>query len=66
MLARLFNNSGDLFPKALNAIGKALTGPFKGYWRYVIYGDWRAIVKIERKVLMIYVFDIAARDKIYK
>lgn len=49
-----------------HSIGKALTGPLKGFWRYVIHGDWRVIVKIERKVLTVYIVDIAARDKIYK
>ena len=30
--------------------GKALAGPLRGYRRYTIYGDGRAIAKIERKV----------------
>lgn len=48
------------------AMGKALTGPLAGHWRYVVHGDWRAIAKIERKVLTIVIVQIAARDKIYK
>lgn len=45
--------------------GKALTGPLSGYWRYTIHGDWRAIAKIERKVLTILIVQVAPRDKVY-
>lgn len=48
-----------------HSAGKALTGPFAGYWRYTIHGDWRAIAKIERKVLTITIVKVAARDKVY-
>lgn len=48
-----------------HSTGKALTGPLKGLWRYTIHGDWRAIAKIERKVLTITIGKIAARDKVY-
>jgi mRNA interferase RelE/StbE len=48
-----------------HSAGKALTGPLKGYWRYTIHGDWRAIAKIERKVLTIFIVQVAPRDKVY-
>lgn len=47
-------------------LGKALTGPLAGRWRFVVHGDWRAVCEMQRKVLIVQVLEIAARDKIYK
>lgn len=45
--------------------GKALVGNFKGYWRYRI-GDYRLIVEIKDKELVIVAIDIAHRREVYK
>ena len=45
--------------------GKALTGDLKGLWRYRI-GDYRLIVDIRDKELVIVAIDIGPRRDIYR
>jgi mRNA interferase RelE/StbE len=47
------------------AKGKALTGEFKGLWRYRI-GEYRLICDIRDKILVIMVLRIAHRKDIYR
>lgn len=47
------------------ASGKALTGIFKGYWRYRI-GSYRLLVKIVDNECIIIAIDIDHRSVIYK
>ena len=45
--------------------GKALTGHLKGLWRYRI-GDYRLLVEIQDKNLVIIALDFDHRSRIYK
>ena len=45
--------------------GKALTGRLKGLWRYRI-GDYRLLVEIQDKNLLIIALDFDHRSRIYK
>jgi len=45
--------------------GKALTGKFKGLWRYRV-GDYRLICNIEDEKIIILVLGIAHRKQVYK
>lgn len=44
--------------------GKALTGPYTGFWRYRI-GDWRVIVEIQDNELTILALRLGHRSNIY-
>ena len=44
--------------------GKALTGNYKGYWRYR-FGDFRVIARIEDAVLVIVVVTVGHRREVY-
>ena len=46
-------------------LGKALTGQFKGLWRYRI-GDFRVIYRIAESEILILVARIGHRKSIYK
>lgn len=46
-------------------LGKALTGPLGGLWRYRI-GDWRVICDIEDDILRVLVVRIGDRKDIYR
>ena len=46
-------------------LGKPLTGPFSGLWRYRI-GDYRVIYKIAQEEILIIVARIGHRKDIYK
>ncbi len=65
--AYLFNwiNHNLVNVKNPRAIGKALKGEYKGFWRYRA-GKFRIIAKIKDKVLIIEIIKIASRDKVYK
>ena len=45
--------------------GKALTGNLQGVWRYRV-GDYRIFAEIHDKELLIFIFEIAHRSKVYK
>ncbi len=45
--------------------GKALQGSLKGYRRYVVAEDYRLIVKIEDKTLIIFVLETGHRKTVY-
>ena len=45
--------------------GKALTGNLSGFWRYRV-GDYRIIAEIRDDVVLIFVFEVAHRSKIYE
>ena len=47
------------------SFGKGLIGNLKGYWRYRI-GDYRLIVEIKEKELVIIAIDIDHRCRVYK
>ena len=49
------------YPRVL---GKALTGQFKGFWRYRI-GDFRVIYRISEKEILIIVTRIGHRKNVY-
>ena len=53
------------FLKSPKSFGKALLYEKKGNWRYRI-GDYRVICRLEEKKLIILVFDLGHRRKIYK
>ena len=44
--------------------GKALTGQFKGSWRYRV-GDYRILAEIHDDVLVILLIDIGHRSTVY-
>ena len=46
-------------------LGKPLTGPFSGLWRYRI-GDYRVIYKIAQEEILIVVARIGHRKDIYR
>ncbi len=46
-------------------VGKALTGQFKGSWRYRV-GDYRILCEIHDDVLIIFVLDIGNRRNVYE
>ena len=46
------------------SIGKALSGPLGGFWRYRV-GDYRIICEIQDRALRILVVGVGNRDKIY-
>jgi len=46
-------------------IGKALTGQFKGSWRYRV-GDYRIIAEIKDEEVLILVVDVGHRSDIYR
>lgn len=59
-----------LFSNVLSAphprsLGKALSGPYAGFWRYRV-GDHRIICDIRDNVLWVVVVMAGRRDKIYK
>lgn len=47
------------------ALGKALRGPLREYWRYRI-GDHRAICEIRDQTVVIVVIDVGHRKDIYR
>ena len=47
------------------SIGKALTGPFGGLWRYRV-GDYRVICEIHDSALRILVVKIGNRREVYR
>jgi mRNA interferase RelE/StbE len=46
------------------AMGKALSGDLKGYWRYRV-GSYRLMVKIKDDIVTIIIVDIDHRSRIY-
>ena len=46
-------------------LGKALTGQFKGFWRYRV-GDFRVIYRIAESEILVLVARIGHRKNIYK
>lgn len=44
--------------------GKALSGQFKGSWRYRL-GDYRILAEIHDDVLLIFIFGIGNRRNVY-
>lgn len=46
-------------------LGKALTGQFKGLWRYRI-GDYRVIADIRDSELIILALEVGHRKEVYK
>lgn len=45
-------------------LGAALTGPWRGHWKYRI-GDWRLICRIRSEVITAYVMRVGHRREIY-
>ncbi|MCY4528639.1 MAG: type II toxin-antitoxin system RelE/ParE family toxin [Chloroflexi bacterium] len=45
--------------------GKALSGPYSGYWRYRV-GDYRVICDIQDGALCILALAVERRDKVYR
>ena len=46
------------------ALGKPLTGIFKGFWRYRM-GDYRVIYRIAPKEILMVIFRIGHRSRVY-
>lgn len=46
-------------------LGRALTGPYKGLWRYRV-GDYRIIYSIESGRLVVFVLRIRHRKNVYE
>ncbi len=47
------------------SVGKALTGPLGGFWRYRV-GNYRIICDIQTQALHVLVVRIGSRDKVYR
>lgn len=47
------------------ALGKALTGPLAGLWRYRV-GKYRVICDIKDDVLVVLALAVGLRDKVYR
>ena len=45
-------------------MGKALTGQFKGLWRYRL-GDYRILTEIKDDVLVVLIIEIGNRKNLY-
>ena len=45
-------------------LGKALTGPYVGLWRYRV-SDWRIIARVEKQRLVVLVLRVGHRREIY-
>ena len=59
-LAERIASSND--PRAL---GEALAGPLRGYWRYRV-GDYRIVCDIQDSKITVLVLDIGNRREIYR
>lgn len=59
----IYNNLNETTNPRKN--GKALTGNLKGLWRYRV-GNYRIVVEIKDKVLVIVVVKLAHRKEVYK
>ena len=46
-------------------LGRALTGPRMGLWRYRV-GDYRLVCRIEDRAVVVLVLTIAHRAKVYR
>ena len=46
-------------------LGKALTGDWKGFWRYRV-ADWRVICELRDRDLLVLVIEIGHRREVYK
>jgi len=46
-------------------LGKALTGPLGGYWRYRV-GDYRIVCEIQDKEFIILVIEVGNRKDVYR
>ena len=46
-------------------LGKALTGPLGGYWRYRV-GDYRIVCGIQDKEFIILVIEVGNRKDVYR
>jgi mRNA interferase RelE/StbE len=44
-------------------LGAALTGPWRGHWKYRV-GDWRIICRIRYEVVTVYVMRVGNRREI--
>ncbi len=47
------------------SVGKALTGPLGGFWRYRV-GNYRIICDIQTQALRVLVVRVGSRDKVYR
>ena len=47
------------------SVGRALTGPLGGLWRYRI-GNYRAVCDIQAETLQVVVLRIGSRDRVYR
>lgn len=47
------------------SVGKALTGPLGGLWRYRV-GNYRMICDIQTRALRVLVVRVGSRDKVYR
>ena len=62
---RILNKIEHHLTKDPKNLGKALTGQFKGLWRYRI-GDFRVIYRMAEKEILILVARIGHRKNVYK
>ena len=45
-------------------LGAAMTGPWKGFWKYRV-GDWRMICRLHDRTVTVYLVKIGHRREIY-
>ena len=62
---RILDKIEKFLAKDPKNLGKALTGQFKGFWRYRI-GDFRVIYKIAEFEILIIVARIGHRKNVYR
>ena len=65
VLKRVLDKIEKHLAKDPKNLGKALTGPFKGLWRYRV-GDFRVIYRISEDEILILVLRIGHRRNIYE
>ncbi len=62
---KIMDKIDKVLAKDPHGLGKPLTGPFKGFWRYR-KDDFRVIYKISEKEILILVSRIGHRKDVYK
>ena len=61
---KIINKIEHYLSKDPQGLGKPLTGPFKGFWRYR-FNDYRVIYRIGHKEILITIFRIGHRKNVY-
>ena len=62
---RILDKIDEILTRDPKGLGKPLTGPFKGMWRYRV-GDFRVIYRISEEEILILVAKVGHRKNIYE